>query len=593
LNQPNVINTLFNPIMVQQFQRYLPTAFDEGMTLLEKVNKVIIYLNQIGKVSNDVLDQWNQVMDWVMSDGLDASVDAKINAMVTDGTLDAIINQNLFSQLNNEIDMIHNSTGVSVETYRTTLDSDDGACIRAAIQDLIITKNIQHVTLLLDAKTYSLKSPITLYANRLTLRAESGAILDGSQIMGLPTIMIDSLDGNGQSYSVSAIHGIEGIKVIGNNNVNSDGIKFNSLGNFVSGYRVANCEILNFDTCVTVGNNSYILNFDKVVISSPNGSCVHIPSGLTNAGERITFNECTFFNSKNNIKQENGSSDVYLTNCSLDYSDQWIYVNTGRVYASHCHFETGNQYIDNDTLFDVRGDGAFLSIKNSDIHVYGTRKNFAIGNVYQLGGLEVNWGGLSLEDIWVNLSDYQRTCVIEGGGRVFAEKVFGAYGTLSQPISKTLNLVPHGSFDSVNDMNSTIWSTDTNLPSIDNTVYHEGVGSANFTPSADNTQIQLKATMNIQPWKKPLIAFWLRTIGLSGTGKNLTLTMIYYDQYNSVVGYNMVRQYNTDMDWTLQKIQPDLIPNNQVVKMEVILDTGNNWLATQQAWIDDFVINQI
>lgn len=90
-DQPNVINTLLNPLQVQSYERYLPTAFDEGMTLLEKVNKIIVYLNQVGKLSNDVLDQWNQVMTWVMADGLDAAIDAKLDAMQQDGTLTALI----------------------------------------------------------------------------------------------------------------------------------------------------------------------------------------------------------------------------------------------------------------------------------------------------------------------------------------------------------------------------------------------------------------------------------------------------------------------------------------------------------------------
>jgi hypothetical protein len=84
--------------MVQQFPRYLPTAFDEGMTLLEKVNKIIISLNQIGKLSNDVLDQWNQVMDWVMADGLAESINEKLDAMYSDGSLAKIINIDILNQ---------------------------------------------------------------------------------------------------------------------------------------------------------------------------------------------------------------------------------------------------------------------------------------------------------------------------------------------------------------------------------------------------------------------------------------------------------------------------------------------------------------
>ena len=45
----------FGEMMVQLYERYLPTAFDESLTLLEKMNKIIQYLNEIGKVTNELI----------------------------------------------------------------------------------------------------------------------------------------------------------------------------------------------------------------------------------------------------------------------------------------------------------------------------------------------------------------------------------------------------------------------------------------------------------------------------------------------------------------------------------------------------------
>jgi hypothetical protein len=123
--------------MVQTFERYLPTAFDEGMTLLEKVNKIILSLNRMGKLSNDVLDQWNQVADWVMADGLDASIDAKIDSMLADGSLATIIG-NAITDLGNEMgnlsdlttsdktSIVHaiNSMETEMSTYKTNTTND-------------------------------------------------------------------------------------------------------------------------------------------------------------------------------------------------------------------------------------------------------------------------------------------------------------------------------------------------------------------------------------------------------------------------------------------------------------------------------------
>jgi hypothetical protein len=91
------------PMMIQKYERYLPTAFDESMSLVQKVNKVIVYLNQIGEITNDVVDQWNTVMEWVTGDGIGDTINLRLDAMVTDGTLDDIINHAIFDDLNTQI----------------------------------------------------------------------------------------------------------------------------------------------------------------------------------------------------------------------------------------------------------------------------------------------------------------------------------------------------------------------------------------------------------------------------------------------------------------------------------------------------------
>jgi hypothetical protein len=89
-------NTL-GKLMIQKYERYLPTAFDESMTLLEKMNKIIEYLNETGRLVNGVIEEWTKVMEWVLNEGLTETVIERLDEMVADGTFDTIINEQLLN----------------------------------------------------------------------------------------------------------------------------------------------------------------------------------------------------------------------------------------------------------------------------------------------------------------------------------------------------------------------------------------------------------------------------------------------------------------------------------------------------------------
>jgi hypothetical protein len=95
--------------MIQEYERYLPTAFDENLTLLQKVNKIIQYMNNIGTVTQAMLDQWNQIMEWVMGEGLTDAVNAKLAEWLADGTIADLINadlQTIIDGLQDDVDTL-------------------------------------------------------------------------------------------------------------------------------------------------------------------------------------------------------------------------------------------------------------------------------------------------------------------------------------------------------------------------------------------------------------------------------------------------------------------------------------------------------
>lgn len=91
-------------IFLQQYERYLPTAFDESLTLLQKVNKVIQQLNKIGELTNEMLDKWKEIYEWILNEGLKEAVENVLNQWLIDGTLSDLINKTIFAELNKKIE---------------------------------------------------------------------------------------------------------------------------------------------------------------------------------------------------------------------------------------------------------------------------------------------------------------------------------------------------------------------------------------------------------------------------------------------------------------------------------------------------------
>jgi polyhydroxyalkanoate synthesis regulator phasin len=114
------------PLLIQEYERYLPNAFDESMTILEKMNKIIQSLNQTGDLVNNVVEQWNEVMAWVVADGINTKVVERLDQMVADGTMNTIINQDLFNSLNTKVTDLENKETANEESIsNVTLSVDN------------------------------------------------------------------------------------------------------------------------------------------------------------------------------------------------------------------------------------------------------------------------------------------------------------------------------------------------------------------------------------------------------------------------------------------------------------------------------------
>lgn len=127
------------PLVIQKYESYLPTAYDESLSILQKMNLIINKLAELGVATNGVVEQWNKVMEWVMTDGLTADINRKLDEMVADGTMDTIINHNIFNDLNTRIGTVEDN----VDTRFTEIEADiasDFATMRTDVDNDIDTR---------------------------------------------------------------------------------------------------------------------------------------------------------------------------------------------------------------------------------------------------------------------------------------------------------------------------------------------------------------------------------------------------------------------------------------------------------------------
>jgi hypothetical protein len=114
----NKLNTVF-PIMIEKYEQFIPNI--EGMGVPDKINAIIQYLNRIGKLSNDVVADWNKVMVWVMDEGLTDNVNSKIDDMVSQGTFDVLLN-GMMDDLNTANTTFQNTINTQETNFQNTIN---------------------------------------------------------------------------------------------------------------------------------------------------------------------------------------------------------------------------------------------------------------------------------------------------------------------------------------------------------------------------------------------------------------------------------------------------------------------------------------
>lgn len=360
---------------IQEYERYLPTAFDDSMTLLQKMNKVIEQMNKMGLLTNELVSKWNEVMEWIMGEGLTDAVSDKLDEMVADGTLGALINQKLFDRIN-WVDVVEDfgadPTGLT----------DSSVAIQNAVnfaKNLIVQNKFTKVAQVrIKGGTYRVNSQI-VWSQFVKLKT-MGTVVIESYVAGDSALWFTPEAGdptftdimNKQQWFRSPfINASDGGIIIVNKLARTSGSTGIELGSRVDlggkpFSRMSACDVAceNFNVAVKFNAfNNYIGSFERFHLEL-NNTCVTFGKtgeNVVNSGENIHFSDSVFAIADACFTWYCDGFDLRLVNCSMDFVQRVFYMTRGwrniAVFGGHIE-NIGERYLDTEknggiVVFDV------------------------------------------------------------------------------------------------------------------------------------------------------------------------------------------------------------------------------------------------
>ena len=214
--------------------------------------------------------------------------------------------------------------------------ADDTEAIQAAIYSLVDTKT--KGTVLIPTGKYVIKSKLEIDIAYVSIKANA-ATIDASNITSGEALHV-----YGSYYPpfYQSMNCLEGFELIGaGRNTDTIGILFNSSTGGTSHTSYFKLNINKFKTGIVFGSHSYLQTFINCDVSDCK-TCVLMPAGYTDYGEKISFIGCTLYDSNNAIEINNGDGAFFITQTSIDYTQHVATVTAGILFLTDCHIESRN-----------------------------------------------------------------------------------------------------------------------------------------------------------------------------------------------------------------------------------------------------------
>jgi len=257
-------------LYIQQYDTALPTAFDESLTILEKINKMILRMHELGELTNEVAIKWNELIEWIVNDGLTDLVTGTLESWYTEGRFADLVIQ-IIDELKEQ--------GVSITSYGAKPDGSDSI---VAIEQAL-------------ASGYPVFIPNgTFYVSR-GIKLPSNTILNGA---GIGNAVIKFMNNANIAENLMYNENIDG----GNVNIFLEGFtldgnvrgRFGDVANGVGGTRGSGLTFRR----VRNGSINRIHSTDNVLhgidVTCAGIDYPYLGDGTTapNPSEHITINEC-------------------------------------------------------------------------------------------------------------------------------------------------------------------------------------------------------------------------------------------------------------------------------------------------------------
>lgn len=366
--------------MQEYYRRYLPSAYDPSMSIYEQMIQVIEHLNQMNVIVGSIAEQWNILCQWIMNDGLNEAVRKQLEKWLEDGTLEKIINEEIFPQLDT---LVKDTINVKTPPKPLVALKGDGSDETEAIRNLLNACSDRNVYF--PFGTYAVNDEIEITANNINIQFSQGAKV---------TVVNDSvLKDKGLKASVFALTG---------NNITIDGVYMH--GNVVNNY-------------VQIGDIKYYTAFP----SMPTGKYVGYTAIRVGGNYNVVKNARIEWFSWNAILVDTKRDDTIKTNVIID--NVW----TDKISEDSISIHRYNDVtVKNCTIVDPLHHGVHVYFMTNNVKVLNNDFRLQRSRTFEFypdQKATEAWGGIGVDHASYPESDCKKTLV--QGNTINGEFQFG------------------------------------------------------------------------------------------------------------------------------------------------------------------------